>query len=89
MSLGAQPKDVLTLVFRRTAWLLAAGSIAGLVATVLGANVVSRLFYRVGPADPIALGGSILAVIVLSLAAAYVPARRAVRIDPVDVLRSE
>jgi ABC-type antimicrobial peptide transport system permease subunit len=89
MSLGARPRDVLTLVLKQTAWLVAAGSTIGLLAAFLGAKVASELLYKVSPADPAAILGSLLAIAALTFAAAHFPARRAVRLDPMTVLRRE
>jgi putative ABC transport system permease protein len=89
MSLGARPRDVLTLVLKQAAWLVAAGSMIGLLAAFLGAKVASELLYRVSPADPTAILASLLAIAALTFAAAHFPARRAVRLDPMTVLRRE
>ncbi|MBZ5586777.1 MAG: FtsX-like permease family protein, partial [Acidobacteriia bacterium] len=89
MSLGARPRNVLALVLRQAAWLVAAGSAIGLAMAFAGASVVSSLLFQVSPADPAALTGSFLAVALLALAAAHFPARRAVRLDPMTVLRRE
>ncbi len=89
MSLGARPRDVVSLVLRQGAWLVAAGSIIGLAGAFAGASVLSSLFYRVSPADPAALAASIAAIVLLALAATHFPARRAARLDPMTVLRRE
>ena len=60
MSLGARPRDVLALVLKQAAWLVAAGSTIGLLAAFLGAKVASSLLYQVSPADPTAILGSLL-----------------------------
>jgi ABC-type antimicrobial peptide transport system permease subunit len=80
---------VLTLVLKQAAWLVAAGSTIGLLAAFLGAKVASELLYKVSPADPAAILGSLLAIAALTFAAAHFPARRAVRLDPMTVLRRE
>jgi predicted permease len=89
MSLGARPRDVLMLVLKQAAWLVTAGSTIGLAAAFLGAKVASRLLYQVSPADPAAILASLLAIAALTFAAAHFPARRAVRLDPMTVLRRE
>jgi ABC-type antimicrobial peptide transport system permease subunit len=89
MSLGARPRDVLILVLRQAAWLVAAGSTLGLAAAFLGARVASGLLYQVSPADPAAIVASLLTITALTFAAAHFPARRAVRLDPMTVLRRE
>jgi ABC-type antimicrobial peptide transport system permease subunit len=89
MSLGARPRDVLMLVLKQAAWLVAAGATIGLAAAFLGAKVASKLLYQVSPADPTAILASLLAIAALTFAAAHFPARRAVRLDPMTVLRRE
>jgi putative ABC transport system permease protein len=89
MSLGARPRDVLLLVLKQAAWLVAAGSTIGLAVAFLGARVASGLLYQVSPADPTAILASLLMIAALTFAAAHFPARRAVRLDPMTVLRRE
>jgi predicted permease len=89
MSLGARPRDVLMLVLKQAAWLVAAGATIGLAVAFLGAKVASKLLYQVSPADPTAILASLLAIAALTFAAAHFPARRAVRLDPMTVLRKE
>jgi putative ABC transport system permease protein len=89
MSLGARPRDVLLLVVKQAAWLVAAGSTIGLAVAFLGAKVASGLLYQVSPADPAAILASLLMIAALTFAAAHFPARRAVRLDPMTVLRRE
>jgi putative ABC transport system permease protein len=61
----------------------------GLAAVLLAARLVSALLYRVSPADPLGLLASVLVVATVAVLAAHVPARRAVRVDPILVLRRE
>ncbi len=89
MSLGARPRDVLALVLKQAAWLVAAGSAIGLAVAYAGAAKAPELLYHVSPADPAAIGASLLAVAALAFAAAHFPARRAIRLDPMTVLRKE
>ncbi len=89
MSLGAKPSHVLALVLRQAAWLVIAGSAIGLAGAFAAASVVSSVLYQVSPADPIALAVSLAMVALLALAASPFPARRAVRLDPMTVLRRE
>ena len=68
---------------------MAAGSTIGLLAAFLAAKLASELLYQVSPADPAAILASLLAIAALTFAAAHFPARRAVRLDPMTVLRRE
>ena len=89
MALGARPSDVLKLVLRQSTLLVGVGASIGLAAAFFAARVVSSLLYRVSPADPVALLAAITAVVAVALLAAHVPARRAIRFDPMAVLRKE
>ena len=88
-ALGASSGNVLGLIFRRTAWLTLAGTAVGLVLAVgLGRLMESALFGTVGlELGPFLVFGSLLASV--SLIAGYIPTRRALRVDPITVLRSE
>jgi putative ABC transport system permease protein len=89
MAMGARPRDVLALVLRQSLWLVATGAALGLATVLLVARLVSVLLYRVSPADPLGLLASVLVVATVAVLAAHVPARRAVRVDPMMVLRRE
>jgi ABC-type antimicrobial peptide transport system permease subunit len=96
MALGADRANVLRWVLRRGATLagigVGAGTIAALLVTRLMANISlakSSLIYGVRPWDPITMFGVIVVLMVVALAACYVPARRAASVDPVRALRSE
>jgi len=88
MALGAQRGDVLQLICGYGARLVLSGIVAGAGASVMLARLVASLLYGVKPGDPLTL---LLAAVVLGAMAAtacYIPARRAVRIDPQAALRS-
>ena len=96
MALGADRSHVLRLVLRRGAVLAAIGAAAGTVAalavTRLMAGVAlanSSLIYGVRPWDPLTIFGTILLLMLVALAASYLPARRAASVDPMQALRSE
>ena len=89
MALGAQARDVLRLVLTQGMALAVGGTVAGLLAAYLAARVVSGLLYGVSPKDPLtfaSVGGMLL---VVALAACYLPARRATKVDPLLALRSD
>ena len=69
--------------------LAALGIGLGLTASVLATRPLEALLYRVGPRDPLALGGTAVVLLLVALAASLIPAFRATRVDPVEVLRAE
>jgi predicted permease len=89
MALGAQRSAVLWLVLRETLVLVCAGAAAGIVAAVEMGHWVESLLFGVKAADPLTLGAAATLLIGVALLAAYVPARRASRIDPLRALRYE
>ena len=89
MALGAQRRDVLSLVFGRGVLVTGAGLAAGLVASLAATRVIAAFLYDVAPSDPVTLGAVALLLGGVSLAACYVPARRATRVDAIVALRNE
>jgi predicted permease len=89
MAMGARPTDVLKLVLRQGLSMVAIGTAIGTAVAVTAARVVSAILYRVNPADPLALIEAGLAVAVVTFLAIQLPARRAIRTDPMTVLRNE
>jgi len=89
MAIGAQPGDVLWLVMRRTVLLVAGGAAIGLAASMASARALAGLLYGVTPADPAALTVATLFLVLVAMFAAYLPARRALRVDPIVALKSE
>ena len=69
--------------------MLAYGSAAGVVLGVLGARVLSHIVYQATPKDPLVLGGVTATMLLLGLVAAWIPARRALSVDPLILLREE
>jgi len=89
MALGAQARDVLVLVLSRSLRFAGVGMAVGLAATLALSRVVASLLYSVQPTDPGVLAGISIVLAAAALAASYVPARRATRVDPARALRSE
>jgi putative ABC transport system permease protein len=89
MALGAPPARVLRMVLRRAALLTGLGIVAGLAGTVAVASGLRGLLFGVGPHDPVTLGGVVLFVAAASLLSAWVPMRRAARVEPLELLRTE
>jgi putative ABC transport system permease protein len=89
LALGAEPKDLLWLITRDGLKLLAVGLCIGLgLAILLGFAISSQLF-NVAPFDPATLAGVVVALSIITLAACYLPARRASRLEPVIALREQ
>jgi len=89
MALGASAHDVLNLVVRQGMALALAGVFIGVAAAVGLTRLLASLLYGVSPRDPIAMTSVPLLLIAVALAATYIPARRASRVDPVVSLRYE
>jgi predicted permease len=89
MALGAQRKEVLQAALGRPFKLLAYGSTAGLLLGILASRVLASIVYQATPRDPLVLGGVVLAMMLLGLVAVWIPAQRALSIDPAKLLREE
>ena len=89
LALGAQKWQIVHSVVRQSLLLALGGSLAGLAAAVLAGQMMRRFLFEVEPLDPATYGAVILMTILLAVAAAWVPARRAARVDPMKTLRME
>jgi predicted permease len=89
MALGAQRSEVLQAALGRSLKLLAIGSAAGLLLGVLAARVLAFIVYTATPRDPLVLAGVVLAMLLLGLLATWIPAQRALSIDPMMLLRED
>jgi predicted permease len=89
MSLGAQPDQVLRLVMGQGAKLALAGIVIGSAAALALTRLMRSLLFEVSPADPLTFAGIAAMLVAVALAACYLPARRAMRVDPMTALRYE
>ena len=89
MALGAAPPSLRRLVLRQVAQMTLAGGAIGLVLAVVVGRLAHALLFEMGSADPAVLVASTLTLAVVALAAGYVPALRASRVDPMQALRWE
>jgi ABC-type antimicrobial peptide transport system permease subunit len=89
IALGARRKQVLRAALGRVSRLLVFGSAAGLLLGVGATKLLSYIVYQASPRDPVVLGGVVLAMLVVGLVAAWIPAQRALAADPLILLREE
>lgn len=89
MALGAQPLDVLGLIARQAGAPLAAGLALGLAGAMALSRSLASVLYGVSPGDPTTFAAVSLALIAAGAAAAFFPARRAARVDPMTAMRNE
>jgi predicted permease len=88
MALGAQRSDILKMVYRQGLWIVGIGLAVGLAATFAATHLM-RSFIVVSATDPITYIGVSAILVAIALLACYIPARRAVGVDPMQALRSE
>jgi putative ABC transport system permease protein len=88
-ALGAQFPDLWRMVLRQGMTPALAGLAAGIGAAALGGQVIKSLLFGVSPADPVTLAIVAILVVMVALAACYIPARRAAKVDPMVALRYE
>src|SRR5262245_47519159 len=89
VALGAQRKELLQAALGRAFKLLAVGSAAGLLLGILASRVLAFIVYQATPRDPLVLAGVVVAMSLLGLVATWIPAQRALSIDPAILLREE
>jgi ABC-type antimicrobial peptide transport system permease subunit len=89
LALGAQRKEVLQAALGRAFKLLAIGSAAGLVLGILAGRVLASIVYQATPRDPVVLVGVVLAMAALGLLATWIPAQRALLVNPLILLRED
>jgi len=89
LALGAQRSEILQAALGRSIKLLAFGSAAGLVLGIFASRVLAFIVYQATPRDPFVLTGVVVAMALLGVLATWIPAQRALRLDPVTLLREE
>jgi hypothetical protein len=88
LALGALSSQVSLLVLRRGILLIGAGSAIGLAGAVVTGRLLSSLLYRTGAFDALVVGSVLFVLLLVALAASWLPARRAARVAPIDELRA-
>jgi ABC-type antimicrobial peptide transport system permease subunit len=89
VALGADRRTVVRLIVGEGLRLAVVGILIGLAGSWLLAGTVRAMLYEVSPIDPVVLGGTCAGVLLVTLLASYVPARRALRVDPMVALRAD
>jgi ABC-type antimicrobial peptide transport system permease subunit len=89
IALGAQPGDVSRMILRQGTFVATSGLVVGLVGAVTASRFMEALLFQMSPTDPATYASVAAGLLVVSLLACWLPARRAARLDPVRALRSE
>jgi ABC-type antimicrobial peptide transport system permease subunit len=89
VALGALPRQVLTMVLREGMWISAAGIACGIGASIFTARLVQSLLYGLKANDLVVFAGAALLLVLVGLAASWIPARRAAAVEPMQALRQE
>lgn len=89
LALGADSKSILRMVLRQAIGLALAGAAVGLVGALIVSRSIAGLLYGVRPADPLTFAGVAVLLMGVALLASYIPARRAIWVDPLVGLRYE
>jgi len=89
MALGAQRRDVIGLALRETMLLVGIGAIIGLCAAMGATRLIASMLYGLAPNDPLTIALAGLSLLAVAALAAYLPARRAARVDPMVALRHD
>jgi putative ABC transport system permease protein len=89
MALGAQTGDVLRLIVGQGLWLVGIGAIAGVLGAIAATRVLGNLLFEVSPTDPLTFAVGVVVLTAVAALSCYVPARRAMSVDPMQALRHE
>ncbi len=88
-ALGARPGQLAWTIARRGAWMVAGGVLIGTAGAAAGARLLAGLLVDTAPGDPATFAGSVALLVVVAAVACAIPARRAMRANPMDVIRAE
>jgi ABC-type antimicrobial peptide transport system permease subunit len=88
-ALGASPERLRRGVVGQALRMAGIGAAAGIVVALATSRLLSSLLFEVSPTDPVSLGIAVAVLLLVALVAAYIPALRATRIDPVEALRAD
>ena len=89
VALGARTKHVMSAAVGRPIVLLVVGSLLGLLLGVLASRLLGHIVYQANPQDPVVVGGAVVIMVLLGVAASAIPAMRALAVDPSKLLREE
>jgi ABC-type antimicrobial peptide transport system permease subunit len=89
VALGATPRAVRRLVLGEAVGVVGVGAVIGIVGAIVAGRLLASQLFGVSPVDPASLVAASVSLLVIGVCAAYFPARRALRIDPVEALRTE
>jgi putative ABC transport system permease protein len=89
LAIGGTPSHVVGLVVRHVSWVVGIGMSLGLAGALTAARSMRGLLFEIEPWDPLSQGVTIALLCAVAVAAAWIPARRAMRVDPATVLRTE
>jgi predicted permease len=89
LALGAQPRQVRGMILRESTWLALAGVVVGVGAALMLTRLVKSMLYGIQPNDPLTIAGGVSILLVVALAASWIPARRAAAVQPMEALRHE
>jgi ABC-type antimicrobial peptide transport system permease subunit len=89
MALGAHRAQIMSAALRRSMVLLGIGSAVGLVTGFFASRLLGQIVYQANPRDPLVVGGAVVTMMLLGIAGAAIPARRALAVDPSKLMREE
>jgi ABC-type antimicrobial peptide transport system permease subunit len=89
LALGARPIGMMWMIVRENLTLAVIGAVLGMCGAALGLRLLETLLFDLSPTDAVNLAGAAVTLVLVSLAAAVVPARRAASVDPLSTLRAE
>ena len=89
MALGARPQDVSRTILREAVLLAGAGAGIGIPLALIAVRIIRSFLYEIKPYDPLTLIAAVVVLLVAAVLAAWIPARRAARLDPIEALQCE